>query len=125
MLTAIINEELCIGCSRCIPACPVDALVGSKGQMHSVLVNECIGCKLCINPCPVDCIDMVPLENKVSISIDKKTRALKAKQRYKTRQQRLLKITTPRLPTYVSAEQRKQKIQAYIQQAVLKKSLTR
>ena len=57
---AVIDEAVCIGCTKCIQACPVDAIVGASKFMHTVLVDECAGCDLCIPPCPVDCITMVP-----------------------------------------------------------------
>jgi H+/Na+-translocating ferredoxin:NAD+ oxidoreductase subunit B len=57
---ALIDEPRCIGCTRCIEACPVDAISGASGLMHTVIAAWCIGCKLCLPPCPVDCIDMVP-----------------------------------------------------------------
>jgi electron transport complex protein RnfB len=57
---AAVQEERCIGCARCIDACPVDAIVGAQGQMHTVVADWCIGCELCLPPCPVDCIDMLP-----------------------------------------------------------------
>ena len=56
----LIDEAVCIGCTKCIQACPVDAIVGASKWMHTVLVDECTGCDLCIPPCPVDCITMVP-----------------------------------------------------------------
>ena len=58
---AYIHEDLCIGCTKCIQACPVDAILGAPKQMHTVIVDECTGCDLCVEPCPVDCIDMVPV----------------------------------------------------------------
>ena len=57
---ALIDEEVCIGCTKCIQACPVDAIVGASKLMHTVIGAECNGCELCIPPCPVDCITMVP-----------------------------------------------------------------
>ena len=57
---ARIEESRCIGCTRCIQACPVDAISGANGLLHAVIAAWCIGCKLCLPPCPVDCIDMVP-----------------------------------------------------------------
>ncbi len=56
---AVIDETLCIGCRKCIDACPVDAIVGARKLMHTVIANECTGCELCLPPCPVDCIVMV------------------------------------------------------------------
>lgn len=61
-LVAIIDENTCIGCTLCIQACPVDAIVGAAKHMHTVIEAECTGCKLCLPPCPVDCILMVPVK---------------------------------------------------------------
>jgi Na+-translocating ferredoxin:NAD+ oxidoreductase subunit B len=58
---AYIREDECIGCTKCIQACPVDAILGAAKQMHTVISDECTGCDLCVEPCPVDCIDMVPV----------------------------------------------------------------
>jgi H+/Na+-translocating ferredoxin:NAD+ oxidoreductase subunit B len=58
---AFIDEERCIGCTRCLPPCPVDAIVGAPRLMHTVVAELCTGCELCIAPCPVDCIVMLPL----------------------------------------------------------------
>jgi electron transport complex protein RnfB len=59
-LVAQIDEDTCIGCARCLPPCPVDAIVGAHKRMHTVVLALCTGCELCIAPCPVDCIAMVP-----------------------------------------------------------------
>jgi electron transport complex protein RnfB len=56
---AVIDEEVCIGCTKCIQACPVDAIVGASKLMHTVIASWCTGCELCIAPCPVDCIALV------------------------------------------------------------------
>jgi electron transport complex protein RnfB len=56
---AVIDEALCIGCFKCVLACPVDAILGSPKRMHTVLAAQCSGCELCLPPCPVDCIAMV------------------------------------------------------------------
>ena len=56
---AFIHEDLCIGCTKCIQACPVDAIVGAAKAMHTVLKQECTGCDLCVAPCPTDCIEMI------------------------------------------------------------------
>ena len=57
---ALIDERRCIGCTLCIAACPVDAIAGARGLMHTVIADWCIGCELCLPPCPVDCIAMGP-----------------------------------------------------------------
>lgn len=62
---AVIDEQTCIGCTLCIQACPVDAILGAAKQMHTVIESECTGCELCVPPCPVDCIDMVPLKTAI------------------------------------------------------------
>ncbi|WP_158967297.1 electron transport complex subunit RsxB [Paraglaciecola sp. L3A3] len=58
---AYIREDECIGCTKCIQACPVDAILGAAKQMHTIITDECTGCDLCVEPCPVDCIDMIPV----------------------------------------------------------------
>ena len=58
---AFIDEERCIGCTKCLPPCPVDAIVGARQRMHTVIADVCTGCELCVAPCPVDCIVMIPL----------------------------------------------------------------
>lgn len=58
-LLAVIRENECIGCTKCIAACPVDAILGASKQMHSIINDECTGCELCVEPCPVDCIDII------------------------------------------------------------------
>jgi electron transport complex protein RnfB len=63
---AVIDENLCIGCTLCIQACPVDAILGAAKQMHTIIASECTGCELCVAPCPVDCITMEPIPEKVS-----------------------------------------------------------
>lgn len=62
LLVAVIDESLCIGCTLCIPACPVDAIVGASKRMHSVIASHCTGCDLCVVPCPMDCISMIPVQ---------------------------------------------------------------
>jgi electron transport complex protein RnfB len=63
---AVIDELTCIGCTLCIQACPVDAILGAAKQMHTIISSECTGCELCLPPCPVDCITMVPVKSDAS-----------------------------------------------------------
>lgn len=99
---AFIREAECIGCTKCIQACPVDAIVGAAKLMHTVLIDECTGCDLCVAPCPVDCIEMHPLPaNTIAVvgglAFDlegQRARAEKrdhARQRFERRNQRLLR----------------------------------
>ena len=63
---AVIREAECIGCTKCIQACPVDAILGAAKQMHTVIEAECTGCDLCVDPCPVDCIDMLEVADNMA-----------------------------------------------------------
>lgn len=77
---ALIDEAACIGCTLCIAACPVDAILGAAKQMHTVIATECTGCELCLQPCPVDCISMEPIA-ETSAAIKKQAANL-ARERY-------------------------------------------
>jgi electron transport complex protein RnfB len=79
---AFILEQDCIGCAKCLIACPVDAILGAAKFMHTVIVDECTGCELCIAPCPVDCIIMQPLAEQEPGKAEKFTKAQHARQRY-------------------------------------------
>jgi electron transport complex protein RnfB len=87
---ARVDEERCIGCTLCIDACPVDAIIGARGLMHTVVEPWCIGCKLCLPPCPVDCIAMIPARSPWSEG-DKAA----AGRRAKARKQRLAGTMVP------------------------------
>lgn len=117
-LQAHIRSDECIGCTKCIQACPVDAIIGAAKQLHVVLTNECTGCELCIEPCPVDCIDMAP-------AVTKSYQPAKARQRYIARQQRLQKtIKTDSAKPLLSTngvEAKKSYIQAAIERVKNKK----
>jgi electron transport complex protein RnfB len=97
---AYIREAECIGCTKCIQACPIDAIVGAAKLMHTVLIDECTGCDLCVAPCPVDCIEMHPLPlgtlpvvGGLALSLEEqRARAAKrdhARQRFERRNTRL------------------------------------
>lgn len=64
---ALIDEAICIGCTKCIQFCPVDAIVGAPQLMHSVIAEECTGCGLCVAPCPVDCISLPPAQTPIAL----------------------------------------------------------
>jgi electron transport complex protein RnfB len=85
---AVIDETACIGCTLCLAACPVDAIVGSAKRMHTVIAAECTGCRLCLPPCPVDCIAMVEAPGgRAPGEIERA--ALRARQREAARRERL------------------------------------
>lgn len=87
-LLAVIRENECIGCTKCIQACPVDAILGTGKQMHTVITDQCTGCELCISPCPVDCIDMITVTQQPTMDIVKQKADL-SRQRFNARQLRL------------------------------------
>ncbi len=99
---AVIDEALCIGCFKCIQACPVDAIVGAPKQMHTVIADECTGCELCVPPCPVDCIAMLPVEAAASgwslatASAGQRQQAERARGRYHARRERLQRLEAER-----------------------------
>lgn len=68
MQRAVIREDECIGCTKCIQACPFDAIIGASKLMHTVIPDVCTGCGLCVPPCPVDCIDMISVPEKSQIN---------------------------------------------------------
>ncbi|WP_296191036.1 MULTISPECIES: RnfABCDGE type electron transport complex subunit B [unclassified Psychrobacter] len=85
---AVIREDDCIGCTKCIPACPVDAIVGTGKHMHTIFTDLCTGCELCIAPCPVDCIDLVTVQR--TLSTDERTLEQEdLRQRYHTHLRRV------------------------------------
>jgi electron transport complex protein RnfB len=84
LAVAVVDEARCIGCVRCIEACPVDAIVGAQGFMHTVVEDWCIGCELCVAPCPVDCIDMLPPQGEWTLPLKKA-----AGERARRRQERI------------------------------------
>jgi electron transport complex protein RnfB len=99
---AVIDEPSCIGCTLCIQACPVDAIVGAARLMHTVIADECTGCRLCIPPCPVDCIVMVETGPPAS-PVEHARLAPHYRQRHRARLARLERERAERL----QAEQRK------------------
>jgi len=88
-IVAIVDETLCIGCTKCIQACPVDAIVGAAKRMHAVIASECTGCELCLPPCPVDCIELVTIAAKPLARESVMKRAAHARMRFDARSARL------------------------------------
>ncbi len=116
-LLAAIREHECIGCTKCIQVCPVDAILGSAKQMHTVIASECTGCELCIPACPVDCIDLI---KGLPITREK---ANAARTRFNNREKRIKKerdIKSIRL-TQQSLSQKRNYIQEAIERAKARK----
>jgi electron transport complex protein RnfB len=93
---AFIDEAICIGCTKCIQACPVDAIVGAAKRMHTVIAAECTGCELCLPPCPVDCIVLVPTAATALPRAAVMARAAHARHLYAARSARLARDRTAR-----------------------------
>lgn len=137
-LLARIRENECIGCTKCIQACPVDAIVGTGKMMHTVIASECTGCELCISPCPVDCIELVQAPDNQQPSklpeTERKAKELHHRQRYLARNRRLAELKELESQKYhqnklaaktpgaaLSLETKKAAIQAAIARAKQKK----
>ena len=116
---AVIREAECIGCTKCIQACPVDAILGSAKAMHTVISNECTGCELCVTPCPVDCIDIISFSNQ-AFEDEKKDIA---RLRFQAREKRLtLESETKKAALSAQSSLKKKK---YIADAIMRAKLKR
>jgi Na+-translocating ferredoxin:NAD+ oxidoreductase subunit B len=113
---AIIREDECIGCTKCIQACPVDAIMGTAKKMHTILTDQCTGCELCIPPCPVDCIDLKPIiprdHEKKQVFADQ------SRQRYIRHQQRLIQQKKHHSKQYQEAKSTLSARKTYIAEAI-------
>jgi electron transport complex protein RnfB len=121
---ALIDEARCIGCTLCIQACPVDAIVGAAKLMHTIIADECTGCELCIPPCPVDCIQMVAVaqSGEPASHEHRLARAAHARARYHARNKRLNAAREPAVSDQqandMTADQRK--MRAAVERAMLR-----
>jgi len=122
-MLAVIREEECIGCTKCIQACPTDAIIGAAKQMHVVITDACTGCELCIVPCPVDCIDMVEMPKRSPL--EKKLRADLWRVRYQERTQRLNQATSQMVPDLKvpSVDERQTEIRAAYARVLAKRGM--
>lgn len=114
---AVIREAECIGCTKCIQACPVDAIVGAAKLMHSIVTDECTGCELCITPCPVDCIEMVEIN-------EQKDKREQFRARFNARDERLKKLEKEKklLANNATLDSKKAYILAALQRKKIKNS---
>lgn len=113
---AVIREHECIGCTKCIQACPVDAIIGSAKKMHTVLTTECTGCDLCLPVCPVDCIDMISQPERSDA--EQQAKSDLAHKRYEFHQQRLSNQQTKKIPGSTALDQSSQQRQDAIKAAL-------
>lgn len=122
---AIIREDECIGCTKCIQACPVDAIIGAAKKMHTILTDQCTGCELCIEPCPVDCIDMIELPT--FSQQQQLTKANQWRTQYNKRLNRLNRKDAAAIDEEIKVESiddRKQAIMDAIERAKARKKVT-
>lgn len=111
-MVALIDEDRCIGCAKCLPACPVDAIVGAHRFMHTVIAAQCNGCELCLPPCPVDCISLVPARAEHGNAQARpswtvlRARAGEHRHRYDAHQTRLARIQQEREQLLAARKQR-------------------
>lgn len=104
---AVINEDLCIGCMKCIHVCPVDAIVGSIKKMHTIIKSECSGCELCIPACPMDCIELKPIPLRSDAEQQQVQQQWQT--RYEKRQLRLQRLAEEKQREHLAAKQRAKK----------------
>lgn len=116
---AVIREAECIGCTKCIQACPVDAILGSAKLMHTIITDACTGCELCIPPCPVDCISLIPASPPTPAIVNQR------RERHQSRNQRLSAGQTPSNDQKIStSDDRKQQLAAALARINAKRQLS-
>jgi electron transport complex protein RnfB len=105
--TVLIDEATCIGCTKCIQVCPVDAIFGASKYLHTVIQDECIGCNLCIPACPVDCISIQESPKEWSKE-ERLARAQNTRERVQVRKQRLQIVKMPALGSITTLDKKAQ-----------------
>ena len=118
---AVVREAECIGCTKCIQACPVDAIIGSSKRMHTVITDACNGCELCLPPCPVDCIDMESVSARDDAA--ELVLAQQSRQRYQQKQSREQVQQQQQQQDHDETKQRQQSTQD--RQAMIKAAMAR
>jgi electron transport complex protein RnfB len=118
LLVAVIDEAACIGCTLCIQACPVDAIIGAQKRMHAILSSLCSGCELCVAPCPVDCIAMAPAHREWT-NADAHAARERHRARYVrvARRERIADRKSQRDPAVTAREQRQAVVAAALARA--------
>ena|SRR3990167_368746 len=109
MKLAFVEEAACVGCTKCLAVCPVDAILGCEGWMHTVIQQECIGCELCVPVCPVDCITLLSPPKTY-----RKPGKVHIQERIQARQERLEKKCEAVVPLNKNVEEKKRYIQAVL-----------
>jgi Na+-translocating ferredoxin:NAD+ oxidoreductase subunit B len=104
---ALIDESRCIGCTLCIDACPVDAIVGAAQLMHTVVEPWCIGCALCLPPCPVDCIAMVPARGEWNATLKRAAGERGRRRKLRLKREEIANRTTDRKAVLAAILKRK------------------
>ena len=120
---AVIDEDLCIGCVKCINACPVDAIVGAAKLMHTVIKNECSGCELCIPVCPMDCISMRSIAQRSHS--EQQQRATQWRQRYTSRKARLAHQQQEQQQRYDRSKLNQKETARHLKQAAIQAAIAR
>lgn len=118
---AVIREEDCIGCTKCIQACPFDSIIGASKLMHTVITDVCTGCELCVPPCPVDCIDIISVPKKSESEQQKFIE--QSRQRFEKRNQRLAREKISEEDLFAqnrSCQEKKTEIQAILKRITQK-----
>lgn len=122
LLRAIIDEHVCIGCTLCIDACPVDAIAGGPKRMHTVVAALCTGCELCIDPCPVDCISLVPAGRRWTMPDAHQARERHAAWRARPRKNAMRNENRESATRVLSASERQDAVRAALERARARRS---